>query len=383
MSGGTPYIGSKIGLISKAQNRYEGILYTIDTVNSTVVLAKVRSFGTEGRPTDRPTPPKDDIYEYIIFRGSDIKDITLCEPPKSHHGLPQDPAIVQSSLGTSSGSYSAQGPFSPFRMPSYNQLAASSLLNQQYAAALGLGPGLQGPQVRRGPMVEQAVQTVPADKARQKRGSTISQDQRRETSRPQRAREGGSSQTPRRSGQTGGADQRRASQVHNEGNDENQPPPRKRQGARRSRNRGRGQLLVGGSKPSTLKFETDFDFDSANAQFSRELEMELQDKLNIKDNGEETQDPGTDRPIIEKTMAEDPFGPKCYYDKAKCFFDNISSDNKPRRTTWAEERKLNVETFGVPGRFLRGRGFRGGYRGRRGQGSAQRLPSVRAGSGRL
>ena len=55
----------------------------------------------------------------------------------------------------------------------------------------------------------------------------------------------------------------------------------------------------------------------------------------------------------------------------------------PRRTTWAEERKLNVETFGVPGRFLRGRGFRGGYRGRRGQGSAQRLPSVRAGSGRL
>lgn len=130
MSSAKPYIGCKIGLISKAQNRYEGILYTIDRGNSTVVLAKgecfgmmidsvfktfliilwlkkitlilwhtlssvVKCFGTEGRPTDRPTPPKDDIYDYITFRGSDIKDITLCEPPRSHHGLPPDPAIVQ------------------------------------------------------------------------------------------------------------------------------------------------------------------------------------------------------------------------------------------------------------------------------------------------
>lgn len=40
MSAAKPYIGCKIGLISKAQNRYEGILYTIDKVHSTVVLAK-------------------------------------------------------------------------------------------------------------------------------------------------------------------------------------------------------------------------------------------------------------------------------------------------------------------------------------------------------
>uniref|UniRef100_A0A4W5RH53 LSM family member 14B n=1 Tax=Hucho hucho TaxID=62062 RepID=A0A4W5RH53_9TELE len=373
MSVGTPYIGSKIGLISKALNRYEGILYTIDTVNSTVVLTKVKSFGSEGRPTDKPTPPKDDVYEYIIFRGSDIKDISLCEPPKSHHGLPQDTAIVQSSLSTSASSYNpTPGPISPYRIPSYNQLAANYLLNQQYAAALGLG-GTPGPQVRRGPMVEQAVQTVPLDEAGQKKGQTA-----RGSPQPQRHSGPGSKQTRSNFLPSGGSDVQRR-RTTSQSNDENRPPPR-RQGARRPRNRNQGQLLVKSSKPSTLKFESDFDFDSANAQFNKdELEREMQDKLNIKETkDEEKAKPGLD--TGEKTAERDPFGPKCYYDKAKSFFDNISSDHKSRRTTWAEERKLNVETFGVPGRFLR---FRGGYRGRRGLGSAQRRPSQRTGTGRL
>lgn len=60
-----------------------------------ILIFTVKSYGTEDRHTNRPVPPKDEIYEYIIFRGSDIKDITVSEPPKPHHGLPLDPAIVQ------------------------------------------------------------------------------------------------------------------------------------------------------------------------------------------------------------------------------------------------------------------------------------------------
>ena len=37
-SNSTPYIGSKITLIAKSEVRYEGVLYNINTIKSTVAL---------------------------------------------------------------------------------------------------------------------------------------------------------------------------------------------------------------------------------------------------------------------------------------------------------------------------------------------------------
>ena len=59
-----------------------------------LISLTVRSFGTEDRQTDKPVAPRNEVYEYIIFRASDIKDLIVDDPPATSPGL-SDPAIIQ------------------------------------------------------------------------------------------------------------------------------------------------------------------------------------------------------------------------------------------------------------------------------------------------
>lgn len=68
---------AKVRIVTKSDIRYEGKLYQINATEKTVALKDVKSFGSEDRCKDRFVPPSDVIYEYIVFRSVEIKDLVV------------------------------------------------------------------------------------------------------------------------------------------------------------------------------------------------------------------------------------------------------------------------------------------------------------------
>ncbi|XP_001641380.2 protein LSM14 homolog B [Nematostella vectensis] len=403
MTSSIPYIGSIINLVSKAEIRYVGTLYAIDTKESTVTLANVRSFGTEGRKVDVEIPPRNEIYEYIVFRGQDIKDLNVKlesnETSKTVPQPPQDPAILQSSTAGIPGGYSpyrsgpyqpnpGYSPFSgPLMHPSYHMPQPPSFQDHpgpgvmpqmppQMAPGTPLMPRIPTPPLPQNmglglsrtstPSPELRVSPSPTLKTEstQTKGTTSQQSTQTAKKKPS-SRKGSVDKVPEKDGKKPEAE------TKDEGVTEHQN--RKSAGEHRTRgNNRRSQGRRGGSRgprhDASKEFEGEYDFESANAKFKKEeIEEELQKKLRITD---EVEVEG------EEVSPQSPTQPQ-YYNKSTSFFDSISCEandrdkNRKAHPSWQEERKLNTETFGVSGMRrgrggYRGRGGRGGYRGRGG-----------------
>uniref|UniRef100_T1IJ30 DFDF domain-containing protein n=1 Tax=Strigamia maritima TaxID=126957 RepID=T1IJ30_STRMM len=383
MSEGKAYVGSKISLISKAEIRYEGILYTIDPKEATVALAKVRSFGTEDRFTDKPIASRDDVYEYVIFRGRDIKDIKVCEPPQHHTliggGLPNDPAILEAYQGPESRKQSFS-PTGSLQSSEYGVNLGGMLPSQTYPTYSNSRSGTPT-QKRRSPTADQGVQVSGGSEAGVKRDTRRNQPQQQN---PRPLQPLNQQRQP-----LGAMNNAQPKQQSNRGWIRRGP-----RGPRGGGNGGRG----GFNKPKEqLKFDGEYDFEQANAEF-QEMESKFA-KAKIIDtiqNGTieapvPISTPAAPVVVEEKSVNDEPVPEpvadveddqvSTFYDKTKSFFDSIScealerSKGKFQRTDWRQERKLNVETFGVTNSYMRrggyrGRGFRGrgGYRGGRSRG---------------
>jgi hypothetical protein len=111
------------------------------------------------------------------------------------------------------------------------------------------------------------------------------------------------------------------------------------------------------TREDKLKFDSEFDFEQANARFEEEMEKEFSEKLKISDTHREQaqmeQREKEQREREAEQREKDSDEPKTFYDKNLSFFDSISCEATDKQTgkqkNWKEERKLNSETFGSNG----------------------------------
>ena len=415
--GDVPFLGCKISLISKSDIRYEGILYCVDPKESTIALSKVKSYGTETRgDPGNYVAPKNDVYDIIIFRASDVKDLRVDapEPP----GL-SDPAIISARQSNTAFDVINKGSLPTSSGPSQTQQQQQHQ-QQQLQQHHHHHQQQQHQQHRRSDNDRRENDRREHDRRDNDRRDM---DRRENDRRDHDRRDNDRRDHPRRDDTRGRDDGRREDGRRDDGRrdvnrrdqaarpktrnqvntrynnarnyderrgpnhrDDNSKGPTYRRGPMRGGRRGKSGDRTGAPRgpraSAPLKFEGEYDFDEANKLF-----LQLDSKFkNLKLKGEE-KDSGEGSG--DRAGSKLPAGPsesvsdydsedhnkngdskdgsqhEEYYDRSKSFFDNISceatgrSQGKGNKPDWRKERQINAETFGISANYRRG-----GYRGR-------------------
>ncbi|KAH9066257.1 Scd6-like Sm domain-containing protein [Lactarius vividus] len=339
------FIGKPISLISHSDVRYRGILAGIDPAASTIQLSNVYSMGTEmRRPPTEFIPPVQEPYQYIIFRASEVKDLSVDEPAplRSVH---DDPAVLGASAPTAANGYSQYPPTVAQPVP------------QQQPQQQPYTP-------------QQQQQPHPPAPGRVRSGGS---DGRRTAN----LNGGGSVQTAAASLETV---ERAIGDLRSSTGNPNANTNNRANGGRRGGNNNNRDVKVGDIRVPT----TDFDFEGSNARFDKSA---LAPPTSAK----------TESTSVEEGEVQEEDAQKAY-NPGKSFFDSLSSSTQAPplaqrgtgrggrgggRNRREEERERNVATFGEPGGVgLMGPGAYvggwGGY-GRRGGGRGRRNPPAQAG----
>jgi len=77
LAGGMDNPDNKIQIITNSEIRYRGKLYQVNPMEKTIALREVISYGTEDRRADRVIQPVQTVYDCIVFRSTDIKELEV------------------------------------------------------------------------------------------------------------------------------------------------------------------------------------------------------------------------------------------------------------------------------------------------------------------
>merc|ERR1711988_1512147 len=294
-----------------------------------------------------------------IFRGTDIKDIRVCQPPKPHPtlegGLPNDPAIVQHSASSTMSSNAAVGSQKqPAPIGSSGSSSYGPIGSQTFSQAAP-GPPFPSGNVPAQPQNPSPVMDMLNHNSRPSSASPA-QLSTGESKSPNNL-EGRPSQRGRGGGSSGFYRGGRGRGVNQGGN----------QGYR-GRGGGRGGYQPGrptaNPKKEPLKFDAEYDFDKANDEFKELLESLQKSSLESKSANGDAETPATEleEGEVEPENHESSPVPEQFYDKKKSFFDSISCEATEKSKNTGKQRdfsqfrqdrnaefKLNKETFGVAG----------------------------------